>query len=348
MGGSAGAGMGGSAGASMGGSAGASMGGSAGAGMGGGDGPTGSIESLNDDEDDLLFPTTGAFRGQNIWFTNGQLDQLGGTPTLPFTARSVPLAGGDVGAAEIELPGDDFFPEGIAAGEDGTLYIGSVGQSTIVRVPANSTTAEDFLADGVAETGVIGLKVDDDRELLWFCDSNPQNNPSTAAVVGVSLDDGEEVVRHNLAAPGVDSMFCNDLIVDPDGNLWVTESFGGIIYRIDADDVMNADSAEIWMQGGPAAPPAGGFGPNGLTLVGGQLVVANAGNGNLFVVDPDSTDPEADAQVITLSDDDDEDVSLCGPDGLLTVPGSNTDIVVIENGGCANPEPRIARITLDL
>ena len=56
---------------------------------------------------------------------------------------------------------------------DGTLYVGSVNLSTIVRVAADSFLTTTFVAAGVAERGVIGLTVDDTRGMLWFCDSNP-------------------------------------------------------------------------------------------------------------------------------------------------------------------------------
>jgi sugar lactone lactonase YvrE len=335
--------------------AGASGSGLGGSGVGGsgslpGGGPTGTIQVLNDQATELLGPTTAALRGQNIWVTNGQLGQLGATPQLPFTAISVPLAGGDIGETPINLVGDTFFPEGIAAAEDGTLYIGSVALGTIVRVPADSTTPEAFAADTVSERGVIGLKVDDDRELLWFCDSDPRQNPSAAAVVGLSLDDGSEVVRHELTAAGSTSFFCNDILVDPAGNVWATESFAGIVYRIPSADVMTADSAEIWLEGGEAAPPMpGGFGANGLALVGGQLIVANGGTGTLFAVDPASSDPAADARRITLTEGSaTTPVTLCGPDGLLAVPGSSDELIVVENGGCTPSAPRIVKITLDL
>lgn len=354
-GGSAGStGMAGSGGSGMAGSAGSGMAGSAGSAGSSSmpSGATGSIEVLSDDATRLLGPTTAALRGQNVWVTNGQLSNLFGAnpmPELPFTAVSIPLAGGAVGATEIELAGDDFYPEGIAAAADGTLYIGSIGQSTIVRVPVNSTEAEPFVADGVVQTAVIGLKVDEERDLLWFCDSNPTDMPRTGAVVGVDIDSGEEVVRHALEADGQDSLFCNDLIVDPDGNLWVTESIAGLIYRIDSADVMDADSAEIWMNGGLAGPAMpGAFAANGLVLAGDTLIVANVGAGTLFAVDPESTDPVADARPISLFEGNTGNVTLCGPDGLLGVPGSDDEIVVVENGGCAAAAPRVVRIALEL
>ncbi len=325
---------------------------------GGPTGPTGSIRVLSDDAERLLGPTTVAVRNrdalfdsQDFWVVNGQLSGLfGGAPAkLRFSAVSMSPNGEVFRATEITLDGD-FYPEGIASSRDGTLYIGSVALNTVVRVPANSTTPEPFVPAGVAAAGVIGMEVDDDRGLLWLCDSDPRDMPRTAAVVGVSLDDGSEVVRHVLAAPDADSLFCNDLALDDyNGDVWVTESIAGIIYRIDAADVMTADSAEIWMRGGLAAPPAGGFGPNGLVLAGSTLIVANAGNGALFAVETTSDDPVADARAITLSEGDRTGVSLCGPDGLLGVlgPTDGTDLIVVENGDCTAATPRVVRIYLD-
>jgi sugar lactone lactonase YvrE len=228
-------------------------------------------------------------------------------------ARPEPPAAGDSGCVALD---GDFYPEGIASARDGTLYIGSVALNTVVRVPENSTTPEPFVPAGVAAAGVIGMEVDDDRGLLWLCDSDPRDMPRTGAVVGVSLDDGSEVVRHVLTAPDANSLFCNDVAIDDyDGTVWATESIAGIIYRIDTADVMTADSAEIWMRGGLAAPPAGGFGPSGLVLAGSTLIVANEGNGALFAVETTSDDPVADARAITLSEGNRTGVSLAAPTG---------------------------------
>ncbi len=353
MGGMAGSGMAGSGMAGSGMAGGMMAAGSGGMGMGGagmGTGPTGTLDTLSDDAAALLGPTTAALRGMDIYFANGQLSQLfgGGMPSLPFGAPSVPLAGGALGAA-IELPGDTFYPEGIASAADGTLFIGSVTDGGIVRVPPDSTTAEAFVAGTDPERGVIGMDVDEDRELLWYCDSDPTAMPRAGAVVAVGLDDGEEVVRHDLVVPGVDSLFCNDILVDGAGNVWATESLAGAVFRIPAADVMTADSAAIWMQGGAAAPPPDGFGANGLDLVGGMLIVANVNLGTLFAVDPASTDPENDAQLITVTEaGSTTPLTLCGPDGVLAVPGSDTDLIVVENGGCDAGAPRVSVVTLSL
>jgi hypothetical protein len=40
--------------------------------------------------------------------------------------------------------------------------------------------------------------------------------------------------------------------------------------------------------------------------------------------------------------------TLCGPDGLQTVPGSANEIVVVENGFCPAARERVVKVTLDL
>lgn len=366
------AGEGGSGGAVAGGGMGGEMPG--GGGMGGmpmePTGPTATVTVLSDDQTTVLSAATGAIRGTNVWFTNFQLGTLfnDDDPVLPFTLGSVPLAGGDTGAT-IDLPGDDFYPEGVTAADDGTLYVGSATTGAVFMVPAGDADAGaapeavEFIAAGaVAERGVIGLTVDETRELLWFCDSNPTDQTG-GALVGVQLADGVEVVRHNLqtipptdpsaadaGAPAADagaapvSPFCNDVIVDADGRLLISESLGGLIYEVPADAALTNDSAVVWSSAPEIGNP-GGFGVNGLDMVGDMLIVAN--NGTLVAIDPAT--PNENLEVLVLSDEDGTAVSLCGPDGLATVPGSDDEFIVVENGGggCDPAVSRIIKVTLD-
>jgi len=141
--------------------------------------------------------------------------------------------------------------------------------------------------------------------------------------------------------------FCNDLIVDSAGNIFATDS-SGRIFRVPSANVMTANSASVWLSVPEIAPPMpGGFGANGLDIVGNWLVIANGG---LVAVNPNSNNPASTVRTISLSLDG-APATLCGPDGLQTVPGSNTDLVVVENGGCNPPSgdgDRVVRISLDL
>lgn len=315
--------------------------------------PPGTVRAVSANADVLQRPTTAAFRKQTLWVSIGQLSALfteGGQPKLPFGALSMSLPAGELGPT-IALPGPDYYPEGITAAADGTLYVGSIMQGVIAKVPAGSTTAEPFVPKGVAKRGVIGLTVDAGRKLLWFCDSNPKLEESKKAgeLVGVGLADAREVVRHALPPLDGKAPFCNDVIVSPSGDLWITDSAGGRVFRVPAAAAARANSAEAWLTGGEIGPPAtgGGSGANGLEWVGGRLIVANVGRGTLVQLDPESADPGRGAAVIPLVDAQTRaPVTLCSPDGLELVPGTSDKLIVVENGGCNAKAPRISEVTL--
>jgi sugar lactone lactonase YvrE len=317
-------------------------------------GPSGSVRVLLANAEALQRPTTAAFRGQTLFVSIGQLSALfsdGGQPRLPFGAIALRYPSGELGTEKVALPGADYYPEGITAAPDGTLYIGSIMQGVILKAPAGSTNAEAFVKKGVAKRGVLGVTVDSPRQLLWFCDSNPKLEDSKKAgdLVGVKLADGKEVVRHSLPSLDGKPPFCNDVIVSPDGGLWFTESAGGRVFNVPAAAALQPNSAQAWLTGGEVGPPpSGGSGANGLEWMDGKLIVANVGRGTLVELDPSSPDPRRAARVINLVDAETRaPVSLCSPDGLERPPGTSNKLVVIENGGCAAKTPRVSEVTLD-
>ena len=316
--------------------------------------PSGVVRVVSADGELLQRPTTAAFRGQQLWVSIGQLSALfeaGKTPRLPFSAISFDVATGTPTPQKVELPGNDYYPEGIAAAADGTLYIGSIMQGIVSKVAPGATSATPFVTVGVSRRGVIGLTVDAQRDLLWLCDSGPKLEDARKAgeLVGVRLTDGTEKVRHVLPPLDGKAPFCNDVIVSPDGAVWVTESASGRVFRIPAASALTAGTAEAWITGGEVGPPpTGGSGANGLEWVDGTLVVANVGRGTLVALDPASTDPGRGARVIALSDAQGAPVTLCSPDGVELVPGSKDTVVVVENGGCTSKTPRIAEVKLAL
>jgi sugar lactone lactonase YvrE len=327
---------------------------------------SGTITVLNADATALNHPTKAAVRGTDIWIVNSQLNELEGTPALPFNIVSVPLAGGMVGATPIELPDDDFFPEGIAASADGTLYVGSTNLGTIVRIPPGATAPEedDFVEVGVAQRSVVGLTIDEPRTRLWFCDSSRTDGSPGADLVGVNLDTGLEEVRHTLpdrATPGagadagatgadepddglvpLPATFCNDVVVAPNGDVFATDSTGRV-FRVAAAAVDTEDDALVWLDD-PAITVPGGDGPTGIDLVGNDLIIASQ---DLVVVDATSNDPASTLRVLTLTENETA-VELCGPDGVQTVPGSDNQVVLVENGSCPAARARVVRITLDI
>lgn len=283
----------------------------------------------------LRIPTTVAVRDGVAWVVESQFDQYPpfnngvGTPG-DFRIVGIPLNGGAL--QTIALPADTF-PEGITVSRGGNMFVGSVARGDIYTVLAGETEAKLFLPPGVLQNSAIGLTVSTNSETLWVCDSNPtppMGELPTGAVVGIGLADGEVKARHELEASAAGA-FCNDLVMSPDGALWLTESFGGRIFRIDADDLFDDNSAEVWLEdpelAGVAAAP---FGANGIALLGGRLFVVNSAFGTLMSIDASLDAPDSnDITLIALTEDDDE-VALANPDGITVL--NERELLIVENG----------------
>lgn len=113
------------------------------------------------------------------------------------------------GADGLELPGDAFYPEGIAIGGDGTVYVGSLATGEVVRFPGGTGPAETFVASGGALTNTVGLLYDSARSIIWACTSN-LTTFAGAAVVGLNEADGsvasvlaqhDDPLPHELGRP---------------------------------------------------------------------------------------------------------------------------------------------------
>ena len=297
-------------------------------------------------------PTTVAVRGSNAWVPQGQLNHYVGMdtatpPTMPFMVASVPLTGGGVGSPAISLPGTDpLYPEGIAAATDGTLYVGSMKTGKVFKVAAGGTAATQFVLDGVLKRGNLGLEVDSARGLLWACDSDPGEMMAGGDIVGIKLADGTESVRHAMSPTSL----CNDLIVDPSGNVWATDSFGGNIYRIASADALKANSAKVWLNDPKITPPMGGFGANGIALVSGKLFISVTASSTITVPEAGllvSADPAAATPSLTVVNltEGGAPAKLSGPDGIEAL--SETELLIVENGFIPPNKARLIKATFD-
>ncbi|MCL4296343.1 MAG: SMP-30/gluconolactonase/LRE family protein [Anaerolineae bacterium] len=135
----------------------------------------------------------------------------------------------------ITLPGDRFFPEGITVTSDGTFFAGSMEEGSIVRALPGSAQAEPFIEPGAnGLVSVLGLYADERRGLLWACSADAGNGKlAGTAPVGVKAFDlrtGEARGSYDFPGGG----FPNDLTIDTEGNLYVTDSWTPRILRLPA------------------------------------------------------------------------------------------------------------------
>ena len=293
----------------------------------------------------LRIPTTVAVREGVAWVVESQFDQYApfGGAGMPgdFRILGIPLNGGAL--QTIALP-PNTFPEGIAVSKGGNLFVGSVARGDIYNVPAGETEARLFLPTEVLQNSAIGLTVSTDSQTLWVCDTNPtpaMGELATGAVVGIGITDGEVKARHELE-PSATGAFCNDLVMSPDGALWITESFGGRIFRITDDELFDDNSAEVWLDD-PEELAGAPFGVNGIALLGGRLFLVNSTYGTLMSIDPSLENPSHDdINLIALTEDDDA-VALANPDGITVL--NDRELLIVENGlGLGDEGKRLVRV----
>ncbi len=144
------------------------------------------------------------------------------------------------GKIDILLTEKDLVPEGLAFDSvTQSIYISSTFKRKIVRIDSAGRVS-DFIAsaqDGIWST--IGMEVDSRRRYLWVISSQatdvlPMINPDTlqwqSGLFQYSLEDGKLIKSWRLSGHPV---FLNDLTIDDDGDIYLTESVNSTIYRLD-------------------------------------------------------------------------------------------------------------------
>lgn len=156
--------------------------------------------------------------------------------------------------ADIALPGECTFPEGITSTKDGTLFVGSMQYGSIYRIPAGKAP-ETFVADGAnGPLSVLGVYADEANNRLIACVADPGiahtkvgddrfTGKGGSGIRIYNLADGKEEAASDFPSGG----FCNDVAVDAKGAIYATDTFNGRILRY-ADGAMS-----IWAMGGVLA-----------------------------------------------------------------------------------------------
>ncbi|MFP5284196.1 MAG: gluconolaconase, partial [Thermoanaerobaculia bacterium] len=130
-------------------------------------------------------------------------------------------------------PEKDLIPEGIAHDpETGAFFVGSIQKRKIVRID-KAGKASDFTASG--QDGlwdVLGLRVDPASRTLWACSAagaSAGELDGTSSLFRYDLKTGKLLGRYDL--PGRPRL-CNDIALGRDGEVFVTDSKGGMLHRL--------------------------------------------------------------------------------------------------------------------
>ena len=175
----------------------------------------------------------------------------------------------------LELP-DNFAPEGIATGRGATFYAGSLAGAGIVRGDYRTGHTDPLVSGGGP---FVGMKVDAQNQ-LWVAGG--------PAGVGYVFDarTGDELNVFQLAPAG-EPTFVNDVVVT-DQAAWFTDSFRGVVYRVDLDDgsISELDLTAL----APAEPNV--FRLNGIDAApnGETLITVNSTDGELYRIDASTMD----------------------------------------------------------
>ena len=167
----------------------------------------------------------------------------------------------------------DLIPEGIAYdAASKTFFVSSTFKRKIVAVDARGS-ARDFTTeaqDGIY--GVLGMRVDPKRRVLWALSSNAGGTMPARGLdkscLGCSI-----VTRYDIASRKLQKKyelpnkpavhFLNDLVISASGDVFITDTMSGDIYRITRDK----DVLEPWASLGPKTYPNGiDLTPDGRTL----------------------------------------------------------------------------------
>ena len=225
---------------------------------------------------------------------------LGAALMSPASAKAPP--------ANVTINASRVYPESLTSDAAGNLYNGS-NAGTIYRARAGSTTAEPWIVPD-AHNGLrslFGVFADDKRDLLWACD-NPnlfKRETGTSTLRAFSLKTGQLSARYDFPTDGPSA--CNDIAIDGDGALWVSETTGGRIF------VLRPHANELALFA--KAPELVGI--DGIAIAGDGAIYINNVRKQLFQRVERKADGSFD-KLATLT----TTLPLNGPDGLRALGGN--------------------------
>lgn len=189
------------------------------------------------------------------------------------------------GTVAFRIADPELIPEGIAYdAPTKTFFVGSTYKRKIVAVDA-AGNARDFTKEGQdGAFGFVGLRVDTKRRALWAISSHAGAN-----MPGRGLDDAcngcSTVMRYDVssgkllkkyALPNTGARhFLNDIALAPSGDVYITDSLTGDVYRI----MRATDTLERWVNLGTQ------IFPNGIDVTPGGSVLFVATEAGLRKID---------------------------------------------------------------
>jgi sugar lactone lactonase YvrE len=194
-------------------------------------------------------------------------------------------------------PSKSQFPEGVALDKEGNLYVGFYPTGQIVKITPNGKESSFAKLDvGTSGGGMVGFEMDEEDN-LFVCDATFE-----AKTHGIWKVDRKG--NTSLFAKLDPSGFPNDLVFDRHGNLFVTDSYLGEIWKISS-----SGKAEVWLQN-RLLNPLFAYGANGIAFDGKAMFVVNTDQGAVIRVKIANSGRPADVELFLQS------AVLVGADGI--------------------------------
>ncbi len=221
------------------------------------------------------------------------------------------------------MPG--IYPEGVAYSDKTKLfYVSSVTTGTIGTVTPTGEYKEWFIDTSLKST--FGIKVDEKNNCLWFCASNPNEKYSKytdsstlkkeARIICLDLSSGKKTADIDLSKVYDGKHFLNDITFDDNGNLYITDSYSPVIYKIDKNKTATVFATSPLFKGED-------IGLNGIAWYkAGYLITVNNNTGAILKVDVNNPANITKVKIDNL---------FSGDDGIMFAAGNH--LFIVQNKG---------------
>lgn len=229
---------------------------------------------------------------------------------------------------EISIHEIDFFPEGVTASADGTLYVGSLFKGTIAKASMKDKQTIPFIDDPEHLMSLTGITADPKRNVLWVCSVDmgfPGITDKIApAVVAYTLDTGRLINFFPLAK----GAFPNHITIGNDGQAYITDSFLPNIYMADlATEKITTWFSDKRFEVLPPNPTSivHRINLNGIAFgADGNIYAVKTNTGEMYKITVNENGTAVESSVVELPH------QLDRPDGLETLPDGS--MIVVEAG----------------